>query len=86
MKDIGIRELKKKASELVRHLAESREAYTITRRGKAVAVLSPCWQGMDRPALPTPDAWDRVEKLAARLSNHPSSPRSAVHELHKMRR
>jgi prevent-host-death family protein len=83
MKDIGIRELKKKASALVRHVAESREPYTITRRGKAVAVLSPLRPGLEEsPAAP--EAWNRFEQLADRLSRQPS--RSAVRELSRMRR
>lgn len=41
MKEIGIRELKAKASELVRHVAEDHAVYTITRRGRPVGVLVP---------------------------------------------
>jgi prevent-host-death family protein len=83
MKDIGIRELKKRASALVRQLAESREPYTITRRGKAVAVLSPFREDAEKEH-PGPEAWNRFEQLADRLGRHPS--RSAVKELSRMRR
>jgi prevent-host-death family protein len=82
MKDIGIRELKKKASALVRHVAESRETYTITRRGKAVAVLSPLRRLEPEP--PAPEAWNRFEQLADKLSKQPA--RSAIKELSRMRR
>jgi prevent-host-death family protein len=88
MKEIGIRELKSKASELVRHVAEEHATYTITKRGRPVGVLAP----PDLVAL-TPkgkdagrDAWDRLLALANRIGKQKGPRRSALQELFKMRR
>lgn len=86
MKDIGIRELKKNASALVRQLAEGHAAYTITKRGKPVGILAP-------PDFLVPvnrngkaDAWTRLETLADRMNAGLGRRKSAVRELHDMRR
>lgn len=41
MREIGIRELKRRASDVVREVASGAELYTVTKRGKAVGVLVP---------------------------------------------
>jgi prevent-host-death family protein len=86
MKDIGIRELKAHASELIRRVTEEHATYTITRRGRAVGVLAP-------PDFLAPDerhegrqAWKRLLALADRMSKQKSGRRSAVKELAAMRR
>lgn len=84
MKDIGIRELKKEASALVRHLAKSHDSYTITRRGKAVAVLAPVRE-LDINPVSSNEAWARFENLSNRISSH-AIRRSVVTELRNMRR
>jgi len=59
MNDIGIRELKAHASELVKHVAEDQATYTITRRGRTVGVLAPAdflAGGAERGG---DEAWDR---------------------------
>jgi len=86
MKDVGIRELKARASDLVRRVAEEHATYTITRRGRAVGVLAPpdflgpvAGGGHD-------NAWDQLDMLAERLRLGRGSRKSAVGELAKMRR
>ena len=86
MKDIGIRELKARASELIRHVAEEQATYTITRRGLPVGVLAPADfvqpkqpNGADAARGRLEELWDRVDKT--------SRPRrSSLAELAKMRR
>ena len=86
MKEIGIRELKTHASDLVRQVSENHETYTITRRGHAVGVLAP------PDHLPTARsdagdaAWDRLEELIDRIGRSRRPRKSAVRELAKMRR
>jgi prevent-host-death family protein len=86
MKDIGIRDLKAHASDLVRQVSENHATYTITRRGHAVGVLAPpdfvaqC-SGVDRE-----QAWDRLTLLADKLERNVKRRTSAVRELERMRR
>lgn len=85
MNEIGIRELKAKASSLVRRVAESGATYTITRHGRAVGQLGP-------PTLPPPtatqddQAWQRMRALMTALGTVKTGRRSALTELAKMRR
>ena len=86
MKDIGIRELKAHASELVRHVAEEHATYTITRRGRPVGILAP-------PDFVTPkewdtdgNAWERLLTLADRIGKQKGPRKSALKELAAMRR
>jgi prevent-host-death family protein len=86
MKDIGIRELKAKASELVRHVAEEHCTYTITRRGRPVGVLAPSdFVGAQRPT-DGDAAWERMQALWKRADKSRRPRKSALQELFKMRR
>ena len=86
MKDIGIRDLKAHASDLVRQVSENHATYTITRRGQAVGVLAP----PDHLPLAQADAgdaaWDHLEKLMDRIGQSQQTRKSAVRELANMRR
>ena len=86
MKEIGIRELKAKASEFVRHVAEEHATYTITRRGRPVGVLAPSDFVQPRRSKAGDAAWDRMEELWARADKSPPPKKSALQELFKMRR
>lgn len=86
MKDIGIRELKTHASDLVRQVAEDHATYTITRHGRAVGVLAP--PDFLRPAERDAGdkAWERLTTLADQLGKKSGRRKSAVQELERMRR
>jgi prevent-host-death family protein len=86
MKDIGIRELKAKASELVRHVAEEHATYTITRRGRPVGVLAPIDFGAPKPSKAGDAAWQRLRELWSRADKSGRPDKSALQELFKMRR
>ncbi|RCK76880.1 MAG: hypothetical protein ANABAC_3305 [Anaerolineae bacterium] len=82
--EIGIRELKARASALVRAVREKRARYIITQRGKPVALLIP----MDA-SLPVPtedEIWARLEKIRQELGKGWQSEKSAVEILAEMRR
>jgi prevent-host-death family protein len=88
MKDIGIRQLKSHASDLVRQVSEHHETYAITRHGRTVGVLAP-------PDFVAPDqgeaadreaAWDRLVVLADKMNRGTGKRASAVRELNKSRR
>ena len=86
MQDIGIRELKARASELVRHVAEEHATYTITRRGRPVGILAPTEVARPLRSKAGDAAWDRLEELWERIGKSPRPRKSALQELFKMRR
>ena len=86
MKDIGIRELKAHASDLVRQVSENHATYTITRHGQAVGVLAPP-DFVTPTAGPTPEqAWDRLANFMDQIKKSRPQRKSAVRELEQMRR
>ncbi len=86
MKDIGIRELKAHASELVRHVAEEHATYTITRRGRPVGVLAPADFVMPQHTKKDNEAWERFLAIWDRADKSKRPLKSALQELFKMRR
>ncbi|MBC7227028.1 MAG: type II toxin-antitoxin system Phd/YefM family antitoxin [Thermoflexales bacterium] len=84
MEEIGIRELKARASEVVRAVKERRARYVITQRGKPVAALLPIDAA---PPQPDPDeVWARLEAIREELGKGWQSEKSAVEILSEMRR
>ena len=86
MREIGIRELKSRASEIVREVAEGHATYTITRRGRAVGILSPADSLLPKAADADDAAGARLTALAARLDRGRGPRKSALRELTKARR
>jgi prevent-host-death family protein len=88
MRDIGVRELKAKASEIVRNVWKRRARYTITYRGRAVGILLP----LDRTssereeARSTSDAWAELDRLGAAVAKRWPKGKSSGDILSKMRR
>lgn len=86
MKDIGIRELKARASELVRHVAEEHATYTITKRGRPVGILAPPdYLQSERPDAGD-TAWNRLVECWRRFDKSKPPRKSALQELFNMRR
>lgn len=85
MKEVGIRELKARASELVRHVAEEHAVYTITRRGRPVGVLAPADFAAAKGGGAGREAWARLLAIADRMAKQPAPRKSALEELSKMR-
>jgi len=84
MEAIGIRELKARASEVVRAVKERRARYVITQRGRPAALLVP----LDAlPPQPDPEeVWARLEELGNEIARNWQSEKSAVEILAEMRR
>jgi prevent-host-death family protein len=82
--EIGIRELKSRASEVVRAVKEDRARYVITQRGKPAALIVPL------DAIPTKksddEVWDRLLKIREELGKGWQNEKSAVEILSEMRR
>ena len=86
MKNVGIRDLKAHASEIVQQVRESGERYVVTHRGRAVGVLAPL---AIEPALGPANstaAWDRWQRLTERVDAGWKAKQSSVAILSGMRR
>ncbi len=66
MRSVGVRELKERASEIVRHARERQEAVDVTYRGHVVARLVPVRRA--KPRRRDIDAmWSELDHLAAEI-------------------
>jgi prevent-host-death family protein len=87
MTEIGVRELKIHASDIVRAVHDQRARYVITRRGKAVAVLSPVEPaGLALQTTPDASAWGELTRLGKQIGRRWRSPLSSTELLASMRR
>jgi prevent-host-death family protein len=90
MSDIGVRELKARASEIVRAVRDQRARYVITYRGRPVGVLLP----LDEAQLATPSsevepgasAWEELDRLGEAIGRGWRSPLTSAELLSDMRR
>lgn len=82
--EIGIRELKSRASEVVRAVKEERARYIITQRGKPAALIIPL--DAAPPEKSADDVWERLLKIGEELGKGWQSEKSAVEILSEMRR
>ena len=65
MREIGVRELKVKASEIMRSVRKRRARYIITYRGRPVGLLSPLEdREANRAAYVESAAWDELTRQA----------------------
>jgi prevent-host-death family protein len=85
MREVGVRELKEHASELLREVREKRESITITYRGKAVARLVPV---VDREEVwrESKKVLAEMEKLAHKIGKKWPKGVSAVEAVREQRR
>ena len=85
MEEIGIRELKQRASEILRQVREEHESFSVTYRGKVVAKLVPA---MD-PSADQEGAsaiWTRMDDLSREVSVHWPTGSSASEAVSEQRR
>jgi prevent-host-death family protein len=82
--EIGIRELKSRASEVVRAVKEERARYIITQRGKPAAIIVPL--DAAPPERDADEIWERLLKIGEELGKGWQSEKSAVEILSEMRR
>jgi prevent-host-death family protein len=73
---VGIRELRRRASEVIRMVRENGSHVEITLRGKPVAMIIP----IDRPSSTeeTARAWEHLDRLAAEIGRRWPSGLSAA--------
>jgi prevent-host-death family protein len=90
MPDIGVRELKVRASEIVRAVRERRARYTITYRGRPVGVLLPLDEPSAAGVLPDDEAgrtvWEELTEIGEEIGRGWQSDKSSYELLSQMRR
>jgi prevent-host-death family protein len=88
MTEIGIRELKARASEFVQNVRKKRSRYIITYRGRPVGLLSPLESTAPTPAeshQAAGEAWAELERLGAENGRKWQSKRTSAELLSEMR-
>ncbi len=90
MPEIGVRELKTNASEIIREVRERRARYTVTYRGRPVGLLIPLEEVGSAALLatgePTTAAWDELVRLGEDIGRGWRSPLTGAELLSEMRR
>ncbi|MBN1139427.1 MAG: hypothetical protein JXM73_22820 [Anaerolineae bacterium] len=86
MPDIGVRELKTRASEIIRNVREHRTRYTITYRGQVVGLLTPLDQPKAGELVESASAWDELVRLGEAIGRGWQLPLSSAELLSDMRR
>ena len=85
MREIGVRELKERTSEILRHVREDHEAFDITYRGRVVARLMPA--ASDQIDEAEEDAlWAEMDELAKEISRKWPKGVSAAEAVAEQRR
>jgi len=86
MPEIGIRELKSQASEIVRAVREERAEYVITHRGKPVAMIVPFEEPQTKD-IPTADEYiSRLLEIGKEISKATLPGKSILEQLFEDRR
>ena len=90
MPDVGVRELKIRASEIVRDVREHRARYIITYRGRPVGVLAPLESAPQAGPLlggePGTSVWEELTRLGEEIGRGWQSPLTGAELLSQMRR
>jgi len=88
MPEIGIRELKARASEIVRAVRDRRARYTVTYRGRPVGVLVPLGEVAPAEAADesAPAVWEELTQLGEEIGQGWTSPQTSAELLSEMRR
>jgi prevent-host-death family protein len=86
MAEIGVRELKARASEIVKSVREEGARYLVTYRGKAVGVLMPLENVGAETSPQEMMAWKQLVELGEKIGREWQSPVSSTELLSEMRR
>ena len=85
MTEIGVRDLKIHASEIVRKVKEKRERYVVTHRGHPVASIIPV-EEVAPMSENGASAWDEMVSLGQQISQNWKSEQTSTEILSTMRR
>lgn len=82
MPEIGIRELKSQASEIVRAVREGRVEYVITHRGRPVAMIVPFEESPEPRKLSHEQFWAEMDELIQQMeAETPPDAKSPLQQL-----
>ncbi len=85
VQSVGVRELRARATEIVRKVRTRGVTIEITYRGKVVARLVPVREAA-RGTTPSSEIWTSLDELAAEIGAHWSNNVSAVDAVREGRR
>ena len=85
MEEIGIREFKQRASEILRQVREEHESFSVTYRGKVVAKLVPAMDPSADQEVASA-IWTRMDDLSREVSAHWPAGSSASEAVSEQRR
>ncbi len=85
MRAIGVRELKERASQVLRRVRERGEEVEITHHGRVVARLIPVSRERPRPRAAAA-AWATLDRIAGEIGARWPKGRSAAHAVREGRR
>ncbi len=87
MSEIGIRELKTHASEIVRRVSEDGQRYIVTRHGRPQAAIVPVEDVQAETSYQTGNSsWDELVDLGLQIGSAWKSTQPGAEILSKMRR
>ena len=86
MAEIGLRELKTRASEIVRQVKEERRRYVVTVRGRPAALLVPLEDVERGTSAEGREAWEEFLRLGEEIDRNWQVPQTSVELLSEMRR
>jgi prevent-host-death family protein len=85
MADIGVRELKTHASEILREVKEKRARYIVTHHGRPVAAIIPIDE-VQPAAVAEESAWDELVSLGQEIGQNWQAQQTSTELLSEMRR
>jgi prevent-host-death family protein len=90
MTEIGVRELKARASQIIRSLRERHAGYLITHRGHPVGMLLPLEEARAVSSAPMVESgtavWEELTRLGEEIGRGWCSPLTSTELLSSMRR
>ena len=86
MPHIGIRELKSRASEILRNVRRRKTRYVITYRGRPVGLLTPIEEPPTMTGAAAKDNWDELTRLGQKIAEGWPAGVSSADILSDMRR
>jgi len=84
IEEIGIRELKAQASEVIRAVKDNHVRYVVTQRGVPAALIIPLDAAVTKPS--DDEVWERLMQIGEELGKGWQNEKSAVEILSEMRR
>ncbi len=85
MPEVGVRELKTHASQIIRQVWKQRARYVITYRGRPVGLLMPLDEAAPGEEA-SADAWETLTRLGEEIGRGWLSPQTSTELLSSMRR